>query len=158
MLRSKKRRRRKIVFLAHFPLDFRGTGSIAVNVDGPPGSPTRLAQNAGLVVVQASQRAMQIQRTNTMATKQPRKQAKSVAKTSTGEANKPAHNRQRTPRPRTPQARSKSAANQTSSVAEQATMAPAKNPEATDLSKNTTAPSPEHLGESCQVKISKRVK
>ena len=79
-----------------------------------------------------------------MATKQPRKQAKSVAKTSTGEANKPAHNRQRTPRPRTPQARSKSAANQTSSAAGQAVMAPKGASDKIDLSTNTP-PSPEHL-------------
>ena len=73
-----------------------------------------------------------------MTSKQPRRQAKSVAKTDTAEANKRVHNRQRAARPRTPQARSKSAANQTSSAAEQATMAPVKDPEATDLSKNTT--------------------
>jgi hypothetical protein len=47
---------------------------------------TRLAPRAGLVVVQASRWAMRIQRTKTMASKQPRKQAKSAAKAETGEA------------------------------------------------------------------------
>jgi Protein of unknown function (DUF3489) len=53
---------------------------------------------------------MRIQRTKTMASKQPRKQAKSPAKVDPGEANTPARNRQRAPRRRTPQARSKSTA------------------------------------------------
>jgi hypothetical protein len=66
----------------------------------PPGSPPRLAPSAGLVVVQASRWAMRIQRTKTMASKQPRKQTKSGAKADTGEANKPARDRQRAPRRR----------------------------------------------------------
>ena len=103
----------------------------------PPGSPTRLAPSAGLVVVQASRRAMRIQRTKTMASTQPHKQAKSAAKADAGEANKPAHNRQRVPRP---QARSKSAAPQTRSGARRAV--PGGASEGINLSKNAT-PSPE---------------
>src|SRR5439155_2784452 len=77
----------------------------------------RLALRAGLLVVQASRWAMRIQRTKTMASKQPRKQTKSAAKVDTGEANKPARNRQRAPRRRVSQPRSGSAASQTSSAA-----------------------------------------
>src|SRR4029077_10263359 len=65
----------------------------------------RLAPSAGLVVVQVSRRAMRIQRMKTMASKQPRKQAKSAEKSDIGEASQPAHDRQRTPRPRTLQDR-----------------------------------------------------
>jgi len=78
-----------------------------------------------------------------MASKQTNKQAKSAAKADTGEANKPARNRQRAPRRRTPQARSKSAATQTSSAAGQAAVAPEGASEGIDLSTNTT-PLPEH--------------
>src|SRR6266566_3634543 len=78
----------KIVVAPHFPLDFPGTASIAVHVDGPSWVATRLAPSAGLAVVQASRRAMRIQRTKTMAIKQPRKQAKTAAEADTGEANK----------------------------------------------------------------------
>jgi len=104
---------------------------------------TRLAPRAGLAVVQASRWAMRIQRTKTMASKQPRKPAKTAAKADTGEANKPARNRQRTPRRRVSQGRSKSAATQTSSAADRAVVAPDGGSEAIDLSKNTTPP-PEH--------------
>jgi hypothetical protein len=104
---------------------------------------TRLAPNAGLVVVQASRRAMRIQRTNTMASKQPRKQTKSAAKADTGEANKPARNRQRTPRRRVSQARSGSAASQTSSEAAPTVVVPEGASESIELSKNTTL-SPGH--------------
>src|SRR5438128_5927472 len=132
---------RKIIVSAHIALDFPGIGSIAVHVDGLLLVAARLAPSAGLVVVQASRRVMQIQRTKTMASKQPRKQAKS-AKADTGEANKPARNRQRTPRRRVLPARSGSAAGQTSSAAGQAAVAPQGGSESIDLSKNTS-PSPE---------------
>jgi hypothetical protein len=72
----------------------------------------RLAPSAGLVVVQASRWAMRIQRMKTMASKQPRKQAKSGEKSDIGAANQPARGRPRTPRRRTLQARSKSTATQ----------------------------------------------
>ena len=74
-----------------------------------------------------------------MASNQPRKQTKSVAKTHTGEANKPA---QRAPRRSVPQARSKSAATQPSSAPRQAAVAPEAASESIDLSTNTT-PSPQ---------------
>jgi uncharacterized protein DUF3489 len=99
---------------------------------------TRLAPRAGLVVVQASRWAMPIQRTKTMASRQPRKQTKSGAKVDTGEANKPAGNRQRAPRRRVSKARSGSAATETSSAAAQAGVAPEGASESIDLSKNTT--------------------
>jgi hypothetical protein len=99
---------------------------------------TRLAPRAGLVVVQASRWAMRIQRTKTMASKQPRKQAKSAAKAETGEANKPARNRQRAPRRRVSKARSGSAATETSSAAVPAGVAPEGASESIDVSKNTT--------------------
>ena len=105
----------------------------------------RLAPSAGLVVVQTSRRAMRIQRMKTMASKQPRKQAKSAEKSDIGEANQPARGRQRTPRRRTLQARSKSAATQTSSAAGQAAVAPEGASESIDLSTNPT-PSPEPQG------------
>jgi hypothetical protein len=76
-----------------------------------------------------------------MASKQPRKQAKSAAQVDTDEANKPARNRQRAPRRRTPQARSKSAATRADSTAGQAAVAPEGASEGNDLSANTT-PSP----------------
>jgi uncharacterized protein DUF3489 len=86
---------------------------------------------------------MRIQRTKTMASKQPRKQAKSAAKADTGEANKPARNRQRAPRRRTPQARSKSTATQTGSAAQEAAVALEGASEGIELSKNPTL-SPQH--------------
>jgi hypothetical protein len=86
---------------------------------------------------------MRIERTKTMASKQPRKQAKSAAQVDTDEANKPARNRQRAPRRRTPQARSKSAATRADSTAGQAAVAPERASEGFDLSAKTT-PSPEH--------------
>jgi len=79
-----------------------------------------------------------MQRTKTMASKQPRKQAMSPAKADTGEANKSARNRQRTPRRRASQARSGSAATQTNSATTQAAVAPEVASESIDLSKNTT--------------------
>src|SRR5207247_5169901 len=84
---------------------------------------TSLAPSAGLVVVQASRWAMRIQRTKTMASKQPRKQTKSGAKVDTGEANKPARDRQRAPRRRVSKAQSGPAATRTSSAAVQAGVA-----------------------------------
>src|SRR3984893_3177163 len=107
----------KVVVPPHFPLDSPGTGSIAVHVDGPSWVAARLAPSAGLVVVQASRRAMRIQRMKTMASKQPHKQAKSAEESDIGEANQPARDRQRTPRRRTLQARSKSTATQTGEAA-----------------------------------------
>src|SRR4029077_13845515 len=109
---------RKNVVPPHIPLDFPGTASIAVHVDGPLlGPPPRLAPSAGLVVVQASRWAMRIQRTKTMASKQPRKQTKSGAKVDTGEANNPAPDRQSAPRRRVSKARSGSAVTGTSLAA-----------------------------------------
>src|SRR5437016_10172214 len=104
----------------------------------PPGSPPRLAPSAGLVVVQASRWAMRIQRTKTMASKQPRKQTKSAAKVDTGEANKPARDRQRAPRRRVSQARSGPVATETSSAAAQAGVAPKGASKRIDVSKRTT--------------------
>jgi Protein of unknown function (DUF3489) len=78
-----------------------------------------------------------------MASKQTRKQATSPAKADTCEANKPARNRQRTPRRRASQARSGSAATQTSSATTQAAVAPEGATESIDLSKTTTL-APEH--------------
>src|SRR5438094_6697810 len=102
----------------------------------PPGSPPRLAPSAGLVVVQASRWAMRIQRTKTMASKQPRKQTKSAPNTDdTGEANKPA--RDRAPRLRVLKARSGPAATRTSSAAP-AGVAPEGASESIDVSKRTT--------------------
>jgi hypothetical protein len=72
----------------------------------------------------------------TMATKQPRKQAKSAEKSDIGEANQPARDRQRTPRRRVSQARSGSAAIQTSSAAVPAVVAPEGASESVGLSKN----------------------
>ena len=77
-----------------------------------------------------------------MASKQPRKQAKSPAKVDPGEANTPARNRQRAPRRRTPQARSKSTATQTGSAAQEAAVA-LEGSEGIELSKNPTL-SPQH--------------
>jgi hypothetical protein len=129
---------KRIVVPPYIPLDFPGTGSIAVRVDGPSWVAPRLAPSAGLVVVQASRWAMPIQRTKTMASKQPRKHAKSPATADTGEANKPARNRQRAPRRRVSQARSGSAATETSSAAAQASVASKGASESIDVSKNTT--------------------
>jgi len=84
----------KIVVLPHFPLDFPGTGSIAVHVDGPllgrrpPGSERRACGGASIAKGDADQRM------KTMASKQPRKQAKSAEKSDVGEANQPARDRQ----------------------------------------------------------------
>ena len=72
-----------------------------------------------------------------MASKQPRKQTKSGAKVDTGEANKPARDRQRAPRRRVSKARSGPAATRTSSAA-QAGVAPEGASESIDVSKNTT--------------------
>jgi len=109
---------------------------------------TRLAPRAGLVVVQASRWAMRIQRTKTMASKQPRKHAKSAPNTDdTGEANKPARNRQRAPRRRVSQARSGSAPTETSSAA-QPGVAPQGASESIDLSKNTTRSPGKHASQS----------
>ena len=75
-----------------------------------------------------------------MASKQTRKQATSPAKADNGEANKPARNRQRTPRRRASQARSGSAATQTGSSAAPAVVVPEGASESIGLSKNTTLP------------------
>ena len=72
-----------------------------------------------------------------MASKQPRKQAKSPAKVDPGEANTPARNRQRALRRRTPQARSKSTATQTGSAAQEAAVALEGASEGIELSKNS---------------------
>src|SRR5712671_595583 len=128
----------KIVVPPHFPLDFPGTGSIAVHVDGPSWVAARLAPSAGLVVVQASRRAMRIQRMKTMASKQPRKQAKSAKKSDIGEANQPARGRQHTLRRRTLQARSKSTATQTGEAAALAAAASRGTSKSIRRSKNTT--------------------
>jgi len=130
----------KIVVPPHFPLDFPGTGSIAVHVDGLSWVAARLAPSAGLVVVQASRRAMRIQRMKTMASKQPRKQAKSAKKSDIGEANQPAHDRQRTPRRRTLKARSKSTATQTGEAAALAAAASRGTSKSIGRSKNTPPP------------------
>jgi hypothetical protein len=82
---------------------------------------------------------MRIQRTKAMANKEP---PKSAAKADTGEANKPARNRQRTPR-RPSQARSKSAVTQNSSATTQAAAALEEASESIDLSTNTTL-APKH--------------
>src|SRR5258708_2036720 len=103
----------------------------------PPGSPPRLAPSAGLVVVQASRWAMRIQRTKTMARKQPRKQTRSGAKVNTGEANKPARERQRAPRRRVSKALSGSAATEASSAAARKDGVPEEASESIDVSKNT---------------------
>jgi len=135
---------RKIVVWAHIALDFPGKGSIAVHVDGlllvaaPPGPERRACGGVSIATG-----AVRMQRTKTMASKQTRKQATSPAKADTGEANKPARNRQRTPRRRASQARSGSAATQTSSATTQAAVAPEGATESIDLSKNTTL-APEH--------------
>ena len=59
-----------------------------------------------------------------MASKQPRRQTKSGAEVDTGEANKPARDRQRAPRRRVSQARSGPVATRTGSAAAQAGVAP----------------------------------
>jgi hypothetical protein len=81
---------------------------------------------------------MRIQRTKTMASKQPRNQTKSGAKVDTGETNKPARDRQRAPRRRVSKARSGSAPTETSSAAAQAGVAPEGASESIELSKNIT--------------------
>jgi hypothetical protein len=81
---------------------------------------------------------MRIQRTKTMASKQPRKQTKSGAKADTGEVNKPARDRQRAPRRHVSKARSGSAATETSLAAAHASVAPEGASESIELSKNTT--------------------
>jgi len=70
----------------------------------PPGPPPPGAR-PGFVVVQASRRAMRIQRRSDGLQQATRKQAKSPVKANTGEANKPARNRQRAPSRRVSQAR-----------------------------------------------------
>jgi len=74
-----------------------------------------------------------------MASKQPRKQAKSGAKVDTGEANKPARERQRAPRRRVSKARSGSgsAATEASSAAARKGVVPEEASESIDVSKNT---------------------
>ena len=76
----------------------------------------------------------------TMATKQPRKQAKSAEKTDIGEADKPARDRQRTPRRRTLPARSKSTATQTGEAGVLAAAASRATSKSIGRSKNTTPP------------------
>ena len=78
-----------------------------------------------------------------MASKEPRKQAKSAAKADTSEANQPARNRQRAPRRRASQGSPGSAAIQTSSAAGPVAVAPEGASEGVDLLTSTT-PSPEH--------------
>ncbi len=73
-----------------------------------------------------------------MASKQPRKQAKSAAKVDAGEANKSARIRQSTPRRRVSQARSGPAVSQTSSATAPAVVVPEGASESIELSKNTT--------------------
>ena len=75
-----------------------------------------------------------------MASKQPRKQAKSAEKSDIGEANQPARDRQRTPRRRTLQARSKSTANQTGEAAALAAAASRGTSKSIGRSKNTPPP------------------
>jgi hypothetical protein len=75
-----------------------------------------------------------------MATKQPRKQAKSAAQADTGEANQSARDHQRTPRRRTLQARSKSTATQTGEAAAPAVAASRGPSKSIGPSKNTTPP------------------
>ena len=111
----------------------------------------RLAPSAGLVVVQASRRAMRIQRMKTMASKQPRKQAKSAEKSDIGEANQPARGRQRTPRRRTLQARSKSTATQTGEAAALAAAASRGTSVSIGRSKNTTPPSEDPASQSDRI-------
>jgi len=103
---------------------------------------TRLAPRAGLVVVQASRWAMRIQRTKTMASKQPRKQTKSGAKVDTGEMNKLARDRQRASRRRVSKARSGSAATETSSAAVPAAVVPEGASESIDVLKNIVLKNP----------------
>src|SRR5712664_4088782 len=130
---------RKIVVWAHIALDFPGKGSIAVHLDGlllvaaPPGPERRACGGVSIATG-----AVRMQRTKTMASKQTRKQATSPTKADTGEANKPARNRQRTPRRRASQAGSGSEATQTSSATTQAAAVPEGASESIDLSKNTT--------------------
>jgi hypothetical protein len=129
---------RKIIVSAHIALDFPGIGSIAVHVDGlllvaaSPGSERRACGDGSIATG-----VVRIQRTKTMASKQPSKQAKSAAKT-----NKPARKPEHQPRKRISQGRSKSAATQAGSAVEQAAVAPQGTSESIDLSKSTT-PSPE---------------
>jgi Protein of unknown function (DUF3489) len=81
---------------------------------------------------------MPIQRTKTMASKQPRKQTTSGAEVDTGEANKLARDRQRAPRRRVSKARSGPAATRTSPAAAPAGVAPEGASESIELSQNTT--------------------
>jgi hypothetical protein len=83
-----------------------------------------------------------------MASKQPRRLAKRPAKADTGEANKPARNRQRAPRRRVLQARSGSVATQTGSAAAPAAVAPKGGSESIGLSKNTTLPPEDQASQS----------
>jgi hypothetical protein len=91
---------------------------------------------------------MRIQRTKTMASKQPRKQTQSGAKVDTGEANNPAPDRQRAPRRRVSKARLGSAVTGTSSAAVPAGVAPEGASESIDVSKNTTRSPGKHLSQS----------
>jgi len=75
--------------------NFPGKGSIAVQCRRPPPGRCPPGPAPGFVVVQASRRAVRIQRTKTMASRQNSKQAKSATNVGTGKANKPARNRQR---------------------------------------------------------------
>jgi hypothetical protein len=84
----------------------------------------------------------------TMASKQPRKQAKSAEKSDIGEANPPARDRQRTPRRRTLQARSKSTATQTGEAAARAAAAPKRASKSIGLSKKTTVPPEDQASQS----------
>src|SRR5438128_10383818 len=83
---------------------------------------------------------MRIQRMKTMASKQPRKQAKSAEKSDIGAANQPARGRPRTPRRRTLQARSKSTATQTGEAVALAAAASRGASKSIRRSKNTTPP------------------
>src|SRR3984893_15897653 len=100
----------------------------------PPGSERRACGGASIAKGDA------IQRMKTMASKQPRKQAKSAEKCDIGEANQPARGRQRTPRRRTLQARSKSTATQTGEAAALAAAASRSTSKSIGRSKNTTPP------------------
>src|SRR6202022_4369659 len=94
---------------------------------------------------------MRIQRMKTMASKQPRKQAKSAEKSDIGEANQPARDRQRTPRRRTLQARSKSTATETGKAAALAAAASRGTSKSIGLSKNTTPPPEDPVSQSDRI-------
>ena len=77
-----------------------------------------------------------------MATKQPRKQARSAEKPDIGEANQPARDRRRAPRRRTLQARSKATATQTGEAAALAAAASRGTSKSIGRSKNTPRKDP----------------